>query len=434
VLSLLIPYLDYYLKGNCPAWDRYQQAMQATGIVSQRNCVQTVPQGLAIQGNALNCDQPQAGLSCSENGFTYSWSNGAATQNIQVQSSGTYTVTVSNPYCRIASPAFSTELVFSPDTPQAASPLSVLCPGTPSATIQLGAYPNVDYYLWTAAPGWQLLGDDSTEQIQVLHNGLPGSLEVTAVNRCGQTAASFLFTADSLPSLSGAALVSPAFSCPGQTGIVVSVTPSANTGSCRWILPQDWTSQSGNIQQIILQSGFTSGTGQVYAENGCGRSDTLQFLLQLFPPATPLISAIADTLWCNEPGSFYTWMRSGAVAYTSSSPFYPDAANGDYTVTVVDTNGCIYSSPLFSLQFTAVNEITSAKQAPYFDRSSRCIRLPEGTLWSKAVVYLLSADGKKVPAIRKENELILTSVLPGIYILVREAPEPAAIKISLYGN
>ena len=127
-------------------------------------------------------------------------------------------------------------------------------------------------------------------------------------------------------------------------------------------------------------------------------------------------------------------MDSGTVAYTSALPYYPNAANGDYTVTVVDTNGCIYSSPIFSLQFTGVAETTADRSIPFFDRDNRCISLPDGTLWSKAFVYLLSADGKKMPAVRKDNKLILPSLAAGVYVLVRETPEPKAFKISLYGN
>lgn len=100
--SLLTPWLDFYLKGNCDAFTTFENVRNAgVGITSQRSCSY---QPFTVTGTATNSTTGSNGgvdvtVTGGEAPFVYSWSNGQSTVDLSNVGAGNYTITVSDKYC-----------------------------------------------------------------------------------------------------------------------------------------------------------------------------------------------------------------------------------------------------------------------------------------------------------------------------------------------
>lgn len=98
VRALLYPYLNYFLKGDCAAWDEFTNLItNANWLTYQNTCNPQFPNP-AIAGIGNICAGASTTLTAS-GGTSYAWSTGETTAEITVTplATTTYTVTVSTP-------------------------------------------------------------------------------------------------------------------------------------------------------------------------------------------------------------------------------------------------------------------------------------------------------------------------------------------------
>ncbi|MCG9910285.1 MAG: T9SS type A sorting domain-containing protein [Flavobacteriales bacterium] len=108
VRSIIIPYLTYFLKGECAAWTQFETLTNsANWLTKQQVCTQNIPVAATINGPASYCQGDMAQLEANPTGFSYLWSTGETTGQIEVSQPQTLTVQVSNGICSINSPSFS---------------------------------------------------------------------------------------------------------------------------------------------------------------------------------------------------------------------------------------------------------------------------------------------------------------------------------------
>lgn len=99
--DLITPWLAFYLKGECDGFSDFETALTGAGLTNQRTCNYTP---YSVSGTVTNATSGANGaialtVTNGQAPFTYSWSNGAITQNITGLAGGSYTVSVSDAFC-----------------------------------------------------------------------------------------------------------------------------------------------------------------------------------------------------------------------------------------------------------------------------------------------------------------------------------------------
>ncbi len=94
VRSILIPYLNYYLKGNCAAYLQFNSLMTTSNWLTYQNtCSPTLPAPtLQLSGNTGFCAGSSTSVTVS-GANTYTWSNSSTAAQQSISVAGTYSVT-----------------------------------------------------------------------------------------------------------------------------------------------------------------------------------------------------------------------------------------------------------------------------------------------------------------------------------------------------
>ncbi len=238
----------------------------------------------------------------------YAWSTGAAGSSINVNTSGTYTLTVTDNGC--VSDTTVTVTVNSMPTPTITGPTSA-CSGQP-LSLNAGSYSS---YTWSTG--------QTTASINISSTGTY-TVTVTDANGCtgsdNQTA-----TINSLPT--------PTISGTLQFCSGLSTTISATAGFSSYI----WNGGSTSASLTVSTGGNYTVT--VTDANGCTGTKSSAVTMNSLPATTinglsAICSGAATTLTATPAGANYVW-NTGSTSNSIS------ASNaGNYTVTVTDANGC----------------------------------------------------------------------------------------------
>lgn len=186
VRRYLNPYLDYYLKGICPAWTKFEDLIDTiTTATIQQSCNNIVPSNAAIMGDTAFCQGTSTTLTANPSGFNYTWSNNTADSTLVTTQTGAYTLTVGNGTCSLAAVAANTTTKQLPTNLQVISSADTTCAGD---TIHVTASANnANYYHWTIPQTWNIVSGDSTNSIYILTDTNAASISVTANNECGNS-------------------------------------------------------------------------------------------------------------------------------------------------------------------------------------------------------------------------------------------------------
>ncbi|MEO8148826.1 MAG: gliding motility-associated C-terminal domain-containing protein [Bacteroidia bacterium] len=242
-------------------------------------------------------------------GFIYQWSNGSSDQSIIVNTTGTYTVTVSN-VCATATDVIQigSETIPSVSLPNDTS----LCSGT-SLTINVSG--NATTFLWNDGSTLDHISVDTT-----------GIYWVTASNKCGSASDTMII--NNIYQLPKVDLGTDTSLCFEQS---IHLSPGVFANYL-------WQDNSTNPFYHVTQQGTY--WVQVTDNNGCKASDTLivdtvYALPSAFLPPDTLICT-GDTLTINSLNNYssYLWNDgSGSSQITVNDTGY-------YWLAVVDQNGC----------------------------------------------------------------------------------------------
>ena len=347
-------------------------------------------------------------------GFTYAWSNGASGQSITVDSSDTYSLTVSDGNGCASPISAATQVTVNPLPVQpliTASDTTAFCAG---GDVTLSAPSGFDYLWSNGETTANILVDSSgTFTVQVIDSNncispLSPSVAVTVNPLPAQptiaASDSLVFCADDSVSLSGPAGFSYLWStgatsqsitvdtagsftltvidsnaCVSPVSVAVSttvnplpaqptITPSGPLAFCAddsvtLSAPSGFAYQwnTGDSTADLTVSSTGDYLVSVIDGNGCvsPASDSVSVLVNPLP-AQPSIVASGDTAFCqgdsvslSGPAGFdYLW-STGDTSQTITVD-----SIGNFALTVTDSNGCV--SPLSAAQGTFVNPLPAA--------------------------------------------------------------------------
>ena len=249
----------------------------------------------------------------SSTGTSYLWSNGETTQSINVTTSGSYTVQVTNA-AGCQSPASAATVVTVdalPTTPTitAGGPTTFCAGGSVTLTSSAGTS-----YLWSTGA--------TTASINVTTSG-SYTVQVTNASGCQSTASTAtVVTVNALPA-------APTITASGSTSFCLgnSVTLTSSTGtSYLW--------STGETTQSIVVTSSGSYSVQVTNAAGCQSPSSTATTVTVNPiPATPTATAGGPTTFC----------AGGSVVLTSSSTNNNVWSTGETTQSITVTTSGSYS-------------------------------------------------------------------------------------------
>jgi gliding motility-associated-like protein len=275
---------------------------------------------ITASGPTTFCQGGEVTLSAS-GGVTYLWSNGASGSSITVNTSGSYTVvlTDANGCSSPASAAVVVNVTPGPPVPSitANGPL-VFCQG---GNVQLTSSASNSYEWSTGETGVSMIATTS------------GVYSVTIADAlgCESTSLPITVTVNPLPTQPVITAQSAAAFCPG--GSTVLQAPAASS----------WLWSNGAVTQTISVN--TTGVFSVTLTdaNGCSSPVSANFATTLYPaPTAPIITATGKTTFCQ--GESVTLSVPTAQSYLWSNGQTTQAitvnVSGVFSVETVNLNGC----------------------------------------------------------------------------------------------
>jgi gliding motility-associated-like protein len=258
----------------------------------------------------------------SSAGIGYLWSNGATTQSVNITTSGSYTVKVSNANgCQSAASIATVVTVNAlPARPIiSASGPTTFCAGD-SVTLTSSLATS---YLWSNAL--------TSRRIKVFTAG-SYTLRVTNANGCQSVASlATIVTVNALPPPPTITTGGPTTFCAGD-----SVTLTSSTGTA-YLWSNGASTQSINVK--------TSGSYAVRVSNtsGCMSTPSIATIVTVNSlPVTPTITTGGPANFCD--GDSVTLSSNAATSYLWSNGATTQSINtavsGSYTVMVTNPNGC----------------------------------------------------------------------------------------------
>lgn len=359
-LLFLIPFLDYYLKGDCAAWTRFEQVYSAnTTDVLRRNCTNTVPSNPAITGTTSFCAGGNTTLTASPAGFSYTWSDATTTATNTVSSAGSYGVTISNGVCSVSATPVSVVQNSAPAATGLITASDTVCSGISNISLSVATSASATTYNWLLPSGWSVTGGSGTNTIQATSGTNGGTISVTAENTCGAAVASAKQVVVVPSNLSPAGQIFGAATlCPGQQSVYY-IDAVSGADSYQWTLPQGWVINTvADTNYIMLTPNTVSGNVSITAVNACGQGLPATLAVAINnPPALGAITG-ADTL-CAGAGAAYTISAAaGADSYLWNLPAgwsVSTAADSNYieitasqaggTISVAAQNTCGAGAP-----------------------------------------------------------------------------------------
>ncbi len=302
----------------------------ATNTITVNNCTAPCTSSITPGGPTTFCQGATVVLTASA-GVSWLWSNGATTQSITVNSSGTYSVAVTDANnCVATAPGVTVTVNPLPATPTiAAGSATIFCAGGSVPLTSSAATGN----LWSTGA--------TTQSININASG-NYSVTVTNGNGCSATSAATTVTVNPLPATPTIAAGSATTFC---TGGSVALTSSSATGN---LWSTGATTQSINVT--------ANGSYNVTVTNGNGCSATSAATMVTVNPL-PAVTLAAFTAVCSTDQAFTLSGGSpagGSYSGTgvSGGQFNPATAGvGTFTITYSYTNANACTA-------TATNSIT----------------------------------------------------------------------------
>jgi hypothetical protein len=315
------------LNGYLDEFRVYNRALSATEVAELYNPTLS---GFLGADQQL-CAGDSIALDGGGNSGTYTWSTGASTDSIWVDSADTYTLSISG-LC--GSGTDTVAITNAPALPGAgfAGPDDTICVGD---TIML-SYATRDPILWSTG--------DTTDTIWV---SSPGQYTVTVNGQCGSVEDTIAVDSSALI-YSGFAMADTSVACEGDTiGLLTSGSYSSYAWSTGDTTPTSWAT--------------TGGTYYVNVSDACGSgSDSVvvsPFIVGVSAGFSASTSGFDATFTDGSTGTgtiTYSWTFGDGGTSTAQNPTHTYTANGSYVVTLQVSNECGTSTFSDTLVFNVI--------------------------------------------------------------------------------
>jgi len=308
----------------------FGRGLSRGGAIDMHNNIVTIgtqptASTISASGATTFCQGGSVTLTASSNS-SYLWSTGETTQSITVNTSGNYSVTITNS-CGSASSSPTTVTVNPlPTVTITPGSATTFCVGN-SVTLTASA---ANSYLWNTGA--------TTQNIVVTTSG-NYSVTVTNANGCSATSSPTIVTVNPLPTAS----ITPS----GATTFCVgnSVTLTANAAS-------SYLWSTGETTQSIIVS--ASGSYSVTVTTICGSANSSPTIVTVNPLPTAVITSGSSTTICPgdslilsaSTGNSYVW-NTGATTQTITI-----TAAGNYMVTI--SNGSCTASDTITINSSLI--------------------------------------------------------------------------------
>ena len=287
--------------GNCSA------TASRTVVVNSSNAT------ISATGPTTFCTGGSVGLKVDSSFATYSWSTGATTSTITVNTAGAYDATVTKNGCTGVSNSIVVSVGSNLSPTISANPTLNICPGG-HTTLDAGS--GYTTYLWSGGGG--------NHETAVVSTG--GVYTVTVSQGTCSGSASATVVVGNFPLTVNITPAGPITTCASDTVIL-----NAGSGFASYA----WSSGS----QIATAQVTSSGPYVVtVTKNACIGIDTVQVTVNPTPvpvisPAGPLVKCSNDTVILDAGSGFDAYLWSNGATTETIQP----TANGTYGVTVTQT-------------------------------------------------------------------------------------------------
>jgi len=323
-----------------------------------KTVIQNTPPSPFIAGGLSLCAGPTT-LNAGGGYSAYLWSTSETTQTINVNSAGTFSVTVTDINGCTGSASVTTATDSLPATPGPISgPATGVC-NSPGAAFSISPVPNTTHYVWFVPPGASIVSGQGTTAVVIAFDGTfaSGDLIVASSNACGQSGSLVptILPLKAIPANPTAINGAVSGLC-GISGMVYSTPAVSLATSYTWTASPGITITAGQGSAFItvnFSNTFVSGNICVTANNSCGSSGQ-RCITVTGPPATPATISGPTAICFRQSNVLYSVPAvSGALTYTWTVPEQASIASGQGTnsirinfgnksgnVTVIATNVC----------------------------------------------------------------------------------------------
>ncbi len=291
---------------------------------------------VTINGSDTLCGSDSLTLAAQSGYAKYEWSSGDTTSAIVVKTSGIYSVTVTNAGGCSATSAPDTVTV-NPTPELFIHGPAAICPNatatyTDSSNINMAN----DLFTWSLTPaGAGNLSINNPGSITVQW-GAAGTatltLTETTPSGCSATDSIKVTISSNLTPIVTAS--EPTAFCPGDS---VTLDAGAGYASYQWSMNGQPIAGATHERLTVNQSGAY--TVFVTSVGGCSGTSAVTNVTAYPVPATPVITQNGAEL-TSSPSSHYQWYFDGSPLMDSIHQTLSPDTNGNYTVTITDTNGC----------------------------------------------------------------------------------------------
>jgi len=298
-----------------------------SGIATRTITFNPVPHdSISTTGPVSFCQGGFVGLNAGQGFASYHWSNNATTDTIIVNSTGTYTVTVSNNYGCTGTASVAVTVNSSPII--TTTHTNVNCFGSGDGSISVIATGGSTPYSYSKD------GGNSYQSTNIFSNLTAGTYQIMVRDNFGCTS-SIVLVVISQPDILVATASGTNLVCSGDSSGTVSTSVTGGTSPYSY----SWNNGSTNANQTDLTAGVYMVT--VSDMNGC----TAISYVTLTQPSNLIdsISANGPTSFC-DGGSVMLNAGQGFTSYNWSSGQSTQSitvtSGGNYSVTVANNSGC----------------------------------------------------------------------------------------------
>lgn len=205
--------------------------------------------------------------------------------------------------------------------------------------------------------------------------------------------------------------------CDGDS-TMLSTTPDPGL-TIQWTLNGQAIAGADAADLMVTSSGTYAVT--VQDADGCTTTSAIPVEVIVFPqPASPVITADADSLYTNAGPGTYLWFYNGDPIPGATDPWSMAIATGDYTVLFTDTNGCSTLAQPYTYLSTGITARSAVAPTlwPNPTHGPLVVELP--TLVGMTEWRLLDQTGRLMDAgtvMTTRWELSLEALAPGPYVL-----------------